>query len=173
MRRRSLRHLVASALMTALTTTTLTTTLVVLSPDAASAQTQSPCNPLHGSHLPPPRISLPLFFIPPSADREGAGQCPANTALGTRLDVDLRRGAPASFAAAGSPAYDADDGVAFSVARGGDAPQLSSLFYLMFERVTATVKAAPGAGIVSSLVLLSDALDEIDMEWLGSLPDEM
>ena len=30
------------------------------------------------------------------------------------------------------------------------------------------MKAAPGAGIVSSLVLQSDTLDEIDMEWLGA-----
>lgn len=31
-----------------------------------------------------------------------------------------------------------------------------------------SMKAAPGAGIVSSLVLQSDDLDEIDMEWLGA-----
>lgn len=30
------------------------------------------------------------------------------------------------------------------------------------------MKAAPGAGIVSTLVLQSDDLDEIDMEWLGA-----
>ena len=30
------------------------------------------------------------------------------------------------------------------------------------------MKAAPGAGIVSTLVLESDDLDEIDMEWLGA-----
>lgn len=38
----------------------------------------------------------------------------------------------------------------------------------MFGKVEFTVKAAPGAGIVSSLVLQSDDLDEIDMEWLGA-----
>jgi hypothetical protein len=30
------------------------------------------------------------------------------------------------------------------------------------------MKAAPGAGIVSSFVMESDALDEIDWEWIGS-----
>jgi len=34
--------------------------------------------------------------------------------------------------------------------------------------VSITMKAAPGAGIVSTLVLQSDDLDEIDMEWLGA-----
>lgn len=38
----------------------------------------------------------------------------------------------------------------------------------MFGKVEITMKAAPGAGIVSTLVLLSDDLDEIDMEWLGA-----
>jgi len=37
----------------------------------------------------------------------------------------------------------------------------------MFGHVEFVVKAAPGAGIVSSAVLQSDDLDEIDWEWLG------
>lgn len=37
----------------------------------------------------------------------------------------------------------------------------------MFGRVDFTIKAAPGTGIVSSAVLQSDDLDEIDWEWLG------
>jgi beta-glucanase (GH16 family) len=38
----------------------------------------------------------------------------------------------------------------------------------MFGKVSVSMKAAPGAGIVSTLVLQSDDLDEIDMEWLGA-----
>ena len=37
----------------------------------------------------------------------------------------------------------------------------------MFGHVDFVVKAAPGTGIVSSAVLQSDDLDEIDWEWLG------
>lgn len=88
------------------------------------------------------------------------------------VNVDFRKGAVNSFAASGSPTYN-QNGVSFTVARGGDAPQLASLFYIMFGRVEITMKAAPGAGIVSSLVLESDDLDEIDIEWLGSNPDEI
>lgn len=43
----------------------------------------------------------------------------------------------------------------------------------MFGRVDVVVKAAPGAGIVSSFVLQSDDLDEIDWEWLGATPDQV
>ena len=38
----------------------------------------------------------------------------------------------------------------------------------MFGHVEFVIKAAPGVGIVSSAVLQSDDLDEIDWEWLGS-----
>lgn len=89
------------------------------------------------------------------------------------VNVDFTRGSVNSFAASGSPKYSKTDGVSFTVAQSGDAPQLGSLFYIMFGRVEITMKAAPGAGIVSSLVLESDDLDEIDIEWLGANPDEM
>ncbi|KAG6009530.1 hypothetical protein E4U21_002166 [Claviceps maximensis] len=98
---------------------------------------------------------------------------PLQSTLGMTVDVDFRKGPVNSFAASGSPSYSTTDGVSFSVSRGGDAPQLQSLFSIMFGRVDITMRAAPGAGIVSSLVLESDDLDEIDMEWLGSDPDEM
>jgi beta-glucanase (GH16 family) len=38
---------------------------------------------------------------------------------------------------------------------------------LFFGKITAVVEAAQGAGIVSSVILQSDDLDEIDLEWLG------
>jgi beta-glucanase (GH16 family) len=37
----------------------------------------------------------------------------------------------------------------------------------MFGKVSVTLKAAKGTGIVSSVVLQSDCLDEIDWEWVG------
>lgn len=59
------------------------------------------------------------------------------------------------------------DGAAFTVAQSGDNPQLVSKDYIMFGRVDWVAKAAPGTGIVSSTILQSDCLDEIDWEWLG------
>lgn len=55
----------------------------------------------------------------------------------------------------------------FTVAKSGDNPTIDSKFYIMFGHVEFELKTAPGTGIVSSAVLLSDALDEIDWEWLG------
>ncbi|KAJ6782505.1 hypothetical protein PWT90_01650 [Aphanocladium album] len=113
-----------------------------------AAQTWSKCNPLHQT------------------------TCPPNTALGMSINIYFSKGSVNSFEAQGVPTY-GSDGASFTVGASGDAPQLNSLFYIMFGHVEITMKAAPGAGIVSSVVLESDDLDEIDMEWLGSNPDEM
>lgn len=53
------------------------------------------------------------------------------------------------------------------MAEQGDAPLIQSNWYIMFGHVEYVIKAAPGTGIVSSAVLQSDDLDEIDWEWLG------
>ena len=89
------------------------------------------------------------------------------------IDVEFSQGEVNSFVASGGTPTYGPDGVSFTVAGPGQAPQLTSLFYIMFGRVEVTMKAAPGAGIVSSLVLQSDCLDEIDIEWLGSDSSEI
>ncbi|KAI1429955.1 concanavalin A-like lectin/glucanase domain-containing protein [Xylaria sp. FL1777] len=124
-------------------TATLTATLVSLLSSSVTAQTYTSCNPLTST-------------------------CPADPALGKTIDIDFTQGGSDLFTASGgTPTYDSN-GVSFTVAKSGDSPQLISLFYIMFGRVEITMKAAPGAGIVSSLVLESDCLDEIDDEWLGA-----
>ncbi|CAG8983907.1 hypothetical protein HYALB_00005547 [Hymenoscyphus albidus] len=120
----------------------------VLSWHPVNAQTYSACNPLFST------------------------SCPPNTALGKSINVDFTKGSVNSFTALGNPTYDST-GAHFTVAKAGDSPQLASVFYIMFGKVTVTMKAAPGAGIVSSLVLQSDTLDEIDMEWLGADDSEV
>ncbi|CAK7564899.1 MAG: transglycosylase [Sporothrix epigloea] len=119
--------------------------LAVTGINFAAAQTWTPCNPLTSSN------------------------CPADTALGMAIDVDFTQGSVNSFTASGGGTVSyGSDGVSFTVAKSGDAPQLTSIFYIMFGRVELTMKCAPGAGIVSSFVMQSDDLDEIDMEWLGA-----
>ncbi|KAK3337187.1 concanavalin A-like lectin/glucanase domain-containing protein [Cercophora scortea] len=119
------------------------TAAATLLSSTASAQTWSACNPTVST------------------------SCPADTALGMTIDVEFTQGAVNSFVASGAPTY-GPDGATFTVAGPGNAPQLTSVFYIMFGRVEITMKCAPGAGIVSTLVLQSDDLDEIDMEWLGA-----
>ncbi len=125
----------------------------------------SQCNPLVSGKTGAFPQRVPRDEI--RANTRHLGGCPADTALGMTISVDFTKGGVNSFTpSGGSPAYGAD-GATFTVVKSGDAPQLNSVFYIMFGRVEVTMKAAPGAGIVSSLVLQSDDLDEIDLEWLG------
>lgn len=73
--------------------------------------------------------------------------------------------------------YGGADGAHFRVEKSKDSPTIASNFYIMWGKFEVTMKAAPGAGIVSSIVLQSEDLDEIDwvrfhtscwgtLEWL-------
>lgn len=57
------------------------------------------------------------------------------------------------------------DGVAVGLWRAGDAPTLVSRKYLLFGKVSVTVKAAKGWGVVTAITLKSDSGDEID--WVS------
>lgn len=94
------------------------------------------------------------------------GSCPADTALGKAVTVDFTTGPSDSFTTQGAPTYDSN-GASFTVAKSGDSPLIASKWYIMFGHVEFVLKAAPGVGIVSSAILQSDDLDEIDFEWLG------
>ncbi|KAL8727769.1 MAG: hypothetical protein Q9166_005824 [cf. Caloplaca sp. 2 TL-2023] len=107
-----------------------------------AAQTYTTCNPLTG------------------------GSCPADPALGRSVNIDFTEGPSDSFTPQGNPTYDSN-GASFTVAKPGDSPQVTSKWYIMFGHVEFQVKPAPGVGIVSSAVLQSDDLDEIDWEWVG------
>jgi beta-glucanase (GH16 family) len=108
----------------------------------ATAQTSTDCNPTHTT-------------------------CDADPALGMAINVDFTQGEVNSFTASGGTPKYGPDGVTFTITKPGDAPQLNSVFYIMFGRVDITLKCAPGTGIVTSVVLQSDDLDEIDLEFLG------
>lgn len=60
------------------------------------------------------------------------------------------------------------DGATFTIERSGDSPMVQSRFYMLFGRLEVVMKAAKGRGIVSSAILQSEALDEIDWEFLGT-----
>lgn len=114
------------------------------------AQTWTACNPLEKS-------------------------CPENPALaGT---YQWKYGGPApDFNVTACPdliRYDHSDYATFRVEKSQDAPTIASNFYIMWGAVEITMKPAPGAGVVSSLVLQSDDLDEIDWEWIGAAPNEV
>ena len=120
--------------------------ILLISPSAA--QTYSNCNPTESS------------------------SCPPDPALGKSINIKFADGASNDFTTQGDPTYDSN-GASFTISESGDAPTLVSNFYIMFGTYSITMKAAPGKGIVSSAVLQSDDLDEIDWEWLGAQNDQV
>ena len=96
--------------------------------------------------------------------------CTNPKAVGSKaVDIDFRQGANSFFKLADGTSlkYDSGLGAVFSISKETDAPTISSNKYIFFGQVDVTVRAARGVGVVTSFVLQSDDLDEIDWEWLG------
>lgn len=85
------------------------------------------------------------------------------------VTVDFTQGASDVFTIAEGTTltYDKTLGAVFTINENGQAPTITSKDYIFFGKVDAWIQASPGTGIVTSFVLLSDDLDEIDWEWLG------
>lgn len=111
----------------------------------ALAQTFTSCNPLNNTCA--PDMSL--------------GQYAA-------FDFTTNQVNPALFnTSAPAPSY-SSTGAQFTIKAHGDAPTLTTTFAIFWGTVSVVLKASSGTGIVSSIVLLSDDLDEID--WEVSVP---
>ncbi|KHN95061.1 cell wall glucanosyltransferase Mwg2 [Metarhizium album ARSEF 1941] len=96
--------------------------------------------------------------------------CPPDNAFGNRAaPCELERDLCGIFTGNdGSDVTYGSRGAAFKIEKPSDAPTVQSSNYIFFGRVDAFMRAAPGSGIITSLVLQSDDLDEIDWEFIGS-----
>jgi hypothetical protein len=108
------------------------------------AQTWTTCNPMNGTCPPDPALGLNHTFV-----------------FNTSTPVDQ-----AFNVTAGSLTY-GTNGAEFTIAQKGDSPTIQSKFYIFFGSVSVIMRAATGQGIISSIVLESDDLDEVDWEFMG------
>lgn len=109
----------------------------------ALGQTSTKCNPLNSTCEPDPAFGTDFNFVFNTTPNEAAWENHV-----------------------GKVTY-GDDGAEFTINKQGDSPTIRSKFYIFFGRVEVWWKVSPGQGIISSLMLLSDDLDEIDWEFLG------
>jgi hypothetical protein len=94
--------------------------------------------------------------------------CLSDTALGKTITVDFTSGDSSEFTVAdGTTITYGDDGAEFIMSSDGAAKTITSNWYIFFGKVEVTMKAANGTGVVSSFVMESDDLDEID--WVCPL----
>uniref|UniRef100_A0A8H7NQY7 GH16 domain-containing protein n=1 Tax=Bionectria ochroleuca TaxID=29856 RepID=A0A8H7NQY7_BIOOC len=96
--------------------------------------------------------------------------CPAAPALGNKkISCDYTKGDCSDF----TKTYDfdyslsADKGAKFRIDTLGQAPTIASSKWIFFGRIDVVCQAAPGVGVITSVVLQSADLDEIDLEWVG------
>lgn len=111
----------------------------------ASAQTSSKCNPMKQDNCP---------------------NNPGSTKDKLSFDFTKDSGLDQWNTTAGK-IKTSSDGAEFKISEKGDAPTIQSEFYIHYGEISVEMKAAPGTGIVSSIVLQSDDLDEID--WVCDL----
>jgi beta-glucanase (GH16 family) len=100
--------------------------------------------------------------------------CPCDPGLGGSLTTDFTQGKSSdwTYATGTTLTYSSTDGAQFSI-KTTEAPTIESNKYIMFGKVSIIMKAAPGTGVVSSFILESADLDEIDWEWIGSVDNDV
>ncbi|EFE37254.1 cell wall glucanase, putative [Trichophyton verrucosum HKI 0517] len=100
--------------------------------------------------------------------------CPNAPALGQNYTTYLNSSLnPDVWNATSGIVEISDAGSNFTIHKALDSPTIQSFFYIFFGTVEVHMKAATGRGVVSSIVIQSEVLDEIDWEWVGSEPDKV
>ncbi|KAJ4423185.1 hypothetical protein N0V82_002179 [Gnomoniopsis sp. IMI 355080] len=130
----------------------LSSAAAVVFATTVAAQTFSDCNPLK---------------VDPST-------CTPDPAFGGEANIDFTKGASDLFTAASNTGVVyGENGAEFTINATGQAPTFTSTKYLFFGTVEVKMRVAKGQGIISTIVLESDVLDEIDWEWLGGVNGEV
>jgi len=95
--------------------------------------------------------------------------CPSDPAFGSqKINCNLQQGECGAFKhLPGTEVEYTPEGAIFSIEKETNAPTIATDKYIFFGRLDVEIQAAPGQGIVTSAVLQSDCLDEIDWEWVG------
>jgi beta-glucanase (GH16 family) len=117
--------------------------VVAFAASLVSAQTFTDCNPLEKT-------------------------CPSNPAFGGTVTCDFTQGPCDVFEELPGTSLEYNDqGAVFAIEKETNAPTVATHKYMFFGRIDVECQASVGQGIVTSAVLQSADLDEIDWEWVG------
>lgn len=124
--------------------------------------------------LPVVIYALSSAALAAACDPTTTTSCPAIPAMPSTVTYALSTTNTADFSYVMSDRISANgSALNFSVAEQGDAPTIITNDYLLYGNVKATIQSAPGTGMVSAFILMSDVLDEIDLEWLGAYDNQV
>lgn len=101
--------------------------------------------------------------------------CKPDPAFGNeKVDCDFTKGPCKPFRELDGTKLDyTDKGAVFKIEKESNAPTIATNNYMFFGRLEVELNPAPGKGVVTSVVLQSDVLDEIDWEWVGGDVDQV
>ncbi|KAL4983189.1 concanavalin A-like lectin/glucanase domain-containing protein [Aspergillus falconensis] len=102
--------------------------------------------------------------------------CPADTGLAQwSFTTDFTSGDSAfdSWNVTSGSVPSTSLGAAFTINEQGDAPTIETDFYIFFGYVEVKMRAANGTGIISTAILESDDLDEIDWEQISTFDNQI
>ena len=115
------------------------------------------------------RSHIYTLSLRPNAKLTLRSACPTEAALGSSIDIDFTKGESKHFFnLPGTVLKYTDQGAEFVIEKESNAPTIESNWNIFYGSVEVVMKAAHGQGIVSSFVLESSTLDEVDWEWIGS-----
>ena len=108
-----------------------------------------------------------------SCDPRTNTSCPNDPALGTTYNETFTSSTTSlnphlwNITAGAESIQFTDNGAEMTISKSGDSVTVESAFYIFWGRVEIIMQAAAGTGIISTFDLLSDDLDEIDLEIMG------
>ncbi|EME39843.1 glycoside hydrolase family 16 protein [Dothistroma septosporum NZE10] len=114
-----------------------------------AAQTSTDCNPLNSTCADDPALGTTFYDV-------------YNKSV-SQFDINYWN----VTAGAQLISFDDQNGAALAIDGEGDSVTVKSNFYIFWGTVEIMMKAASGTGIISTVILLSDDLDEIDWEIMG------
>ncbi|OJJ07260.1 hypothetical protein ASPVEDRAFT_141082 [Aspergillus versicolor CBS 583.65] len=127
------------------------TALAVAAIQSCTAQTYTDCNPTETT-------------------------CPANDGLASwSFYTDFTTGADSfdGWTVSAGDVTSTSLGAEFTINEQGDAPTIETDFYIMFGYFEVVMRAANGTGIISTAILESDDLDEIDWEQVSTFDNQI
>ncbi|KAK5721520.1 hypothetical protein LTR15_006109 [Elasticomyces elasticus] len=117
----------------------------------AAAQTFSLCNPLHNASCPnDPALGSGIYNQTFTSTTAELNPNFWNVTSGNAETISFGQ-----------------NGAELMIAKSGDSVTAESTFYIMYGQVEVIMQAAAGQGIISTFDLISDDLDEIDIEIMG------
>jgi hypothetical protein len=81
--------------------------------------------------------------------------------------VDFTQGLPSDWTVSGNYSIDPDMGIVLPLWLDWTGPVLVSNWNIFFGEVTCNIQHAPGSGVDSAFIMISDTLDELDWEIMG------